>query len=203
MGAGGGVRQGLKIKTLNVVFTPAPAKGKSKKSLGNGTLVRTSEVALVGDPGVPEAGADAIRRFGLKIGLRFRNNHTIKSVKWASGNALPAPGAFTKATKSAAITTLCEDVFGAAGQWFGFKIKAADITPPLPLPYPGAQDRLYFLITIDNFHPHHTMDFHEVPAVAVLDRFPDFTQHYVMGMALFTVGAGSNSVQFDTEVIAS
>jgi len=154
---------------------------------------------------VPEAGALAIRKFGLKIGLRFRNNHRIKSVKWASGNVRPAPGLFTKVTKSVAITTLCENVFGTAGQWFGFKIKGADITPPVPppLPYPAVDDRLYFLITIEGFHPHHPMDFHEVPAVAVLDSFPDFTQHYAMGMALFTIGAGPNSLQFDTEVVGS
>jgi hypothetical protein len=207
MGAGGGVRQGLKIKTLEVIFTPAMAKG-SKKLLATGTLVRTTEIALAGDPAFPEAGALAMRKFGLKIGMRFRNNHTVKSVKWASGNVLPAPGAFTKATKSPAITTLCENVFGSAGQWFGFKIKGADIKPPAspvppPLPYPVVDDRLYFLITVEGFHPHHPMDFHEVPAVAVLDSFPDFTQHYVLGMGLFTIGSASNSLQFDTEVVGS
>jgi hypothetical protein len=201
MGSGGGVRQGLRIKTLTVVFTPDKAKGK-KKASGAGSLVRTSEVAVVGDTGVPEAAAQAMRQFGLKIGMRFRNNHKIISVKWASGNALPAPGAFTKAIKNNVVITLCEDVFGPAGQWFGFKIQGADITPPFPLPYPGIDDRLFFIVTIENFHPHDPMDFHEVPAVAVLDSFPDFTQHYVLGMALFTIGTGPNSMQFDTEVVA-
>jgi hypothetical protein len=198
MGSGGGVRQGLRIKTLNVVFTPDKAKGK-KKAPGTGSLVRTSEVAVVGDTGVPEAAAQAIRQFGLKIGMRFRNSHKIISVKWASSNALPAPGAFTKAVKNAVVITLCEDVFGPAGQWFGFKIKAADIPP---LSYPPIDDRLFFIVTIENFHPHNPMDFHEVPAVAVLDSFPDFTQHYVLGMAVFTIGTGPNSMQFDTEVVA-
>lgn len=199
MGAGGSVRQGLRITTLNVVFTPDTANGKK------GTLVRTSEVAVVGDAGVPEAGAEAIRRSGLKIGMRFRNNHQVISVKWASGNVLPAPGAFKSAPKNAAITTLCEDVFGPSGQWYGFKIKGADIKPPLPspLPYPAADDRLYFIVKVKNFRPHHPMDFHEVPAVAVLGNLPDFTQHYALGMAIFTVGTGSGSIQFDSEVIGS
>jgi len=202
MGAGGGVRQGLKIKTLEVVFTRHKAKGKSKKPRATGILVRTSEVAVVGDPGVPEAGAQAIRNFGLKIGMRFRNAHTIKSIKWASGNVRPDPGAFTKVAKNVGVTTQCENVFGTAGQWYGFKIKGTDITPPLPLPYPAADDRLYFIVTIDNFHPRHEMDFHEVPAVAVLDKpSEDFTQHYALGMALFTIGTGPSSTQFDTEVI--
>jgi hypothetical protein len=92
-------------------------------------------------------------------------------------------------------------VFGAAGQWYGFKINAADITPPWPLPYPADQDRLYFTVTIDNFHPHHPVDFHEVPVVAVLGSFADFTQHYALGMGLFTLGTANNSIQFDSEVV--
>jgi len=194
--------QGLAIKTLDVQFIPAISKATGKPR-ASGRLVRTTEVKVVGDPGVQAAGAEAIRTFGLglKIGMRFRNAHTIVSVKWASGNALPAPAAFKKVTKNQAITTACDTVFGPAGQWYGFRINAVDITPPWPLPYPVDQDRLYFIVTIDNFHPHHPMDFHEVPVVAVLASLADFTQHYALGMGLFTLGTNSNSIRFDSEVV--
>lgn len=195
-------RQGLAIKTLDVQFTAAKHK-TTGKPLASGRLVRTTEVAVVGDPGVQAAGAEAIRTFGLglKIGMRFRNAHKIVSIRWASGNALPAPAAFKQVTKNQTIINACEAVFGTAGQWYGFRINAADITPPWPLPYPVDQDRLYFRVTVDNFHPHHPMDFHEVPVVAVLGSFADFTQHYALGMGLFTLGTGNNTIQFDSEVI--
>jgi hypothetical protein len=69
------------------------------------------------------------------------------------------------------------------------------------VPYPVAEDRLYFRVTIDKFHPHHPMDFHEVPVAAVLGTFVDFTQHYALGMGLFTLGTNNNSIQFDSEVV--
>jgi hypothetical protein len=202
MGGAAGVRQGLAIKTIEVQFTPAKHK-TTGKPLASGRLVRTTEVAVVGDPGVQAAGAEAIRTFGLglKIGMRFRNAHKIVSVRWASGNALPAPTAFKSANKNQAIINACEDVFGAAGQWYAFRINAADITPPWPLTYPVDQDRLYFRVTVDKFLPHLPMDFHEVPVVAVLGSFADFTQHYALGMGLFTLGTGNNAIQFDSEVV--
>ena len=94
-------------------------------------------------------------------------------------------------------------MFGTAGQWWGFKLKGSDITPAFPLPYPVDRDRLFFRVTIDEFHPHHPNDFHEVPVVVVLDTLPDFTGHYVLGMGLFTIGKNNNALQFDSQVIAS
>jgi hypothetical protein len=199
MGGGLPGRQGLAIKTLAIQFTPA--KTKSGKALPKGRLVRTSESAVVGDPGIPAAGAQAIRMFGLKVGMRFRNAHKVVSIKWASGNALPGTAAFKNVNKSQPVTKACEDVFGKAGQWYGFTIPGNAIVPPMPLPYPADQDRLYFIVTVDNFRYRHPMDFHEVPVAVILGNFPDFKQHYALGVGLFTIGKGNQSIQFDTQVI--
>jgi hypothetical protein len=202
MGSGTGVRQGLLITVDSVVYTAAMSKNKTNpKPLSHGKLVRETDVAIVGDPGVPAAASQAMRQLGLKIGMRFRSAHHGITVEWTSGDKQAGPGAYTKATKNTSVTTKCEDVFGTAGQWWGFKIKGSDITPTFPLPYPVDRDRLFFRVTIDNFHPNHPNDFHDVPVVAVLDTFPDFTGHYVMGMGLFTIGNANNALQFDTEVI--
>lgn len=203
MGSGAGTRQGLLITTDNVVYTPAMSKSVTNpKPLAHGKLVRQSDVAIVGSAGVPAAGSQMMRTFGLKIGMRFRNAHHGITVEWSSGDQQVGPGAYIKATKNASITTKCEDVFGTAGQWWGFKIKGSDITPAFPLPYPVDRDRLFFRVTIDEFHPHRPNDFHEVPVVVVLDNLPDFKGHYALGMGLFTVGKNNSSLQFDTQVIA-
>ena len=203
MGSGAGTRQGLLITTDDVVYTPAMSKNKKHpKALHHGRLVRKTDVAIVGSAGVPAAASEMMRRDGLKIGMRFRNAHTVVSVEWTSGDIQAGPGAYTRATKNAAITTKCEDVFGTAGQWWGFKINGADITPPFPLPYPVDRDRLFFRVTIDDFAPHHPKDFHEVPVAVVLDSLPDFKGHYALGMGLFTIGKNNASLQLDTQVIA-
>jgi hypothetical protein len=203
MGSAAGIRQGLLITTDNVVYTPAMSTSATHpKALNHGKLVRESDAAIVGDPGVPAAGSQAMRQFGLKIGMRFRNTHHGLTVEWASGDKLVGPGAYTTAIEDASITTKCDAAFGTAGQWWGFKINGAAITPAWPLTYPVAQDRLFFRVTIDTFTPHHPNDFHEVPVVVVLDSFPDFTGHYALGMGLFTIGKNNASLQFDTQVIA-
>jgi hypothetical protein len=204
MGSAAGVRQGLLITTDNVVYTPAMSSSTTNpQPLAHGKLVRQTNTAIVGDPGFPAAASQAMRAQGLKIGMRFRKAHHGITVEWTSGDAQAGPGAYIKATKNASITTKCENVFGKAGQWWGFKLKGSDIAPPFPLPYPVDRDRLFFRVTIDTFHPHHPNDFHEVPVVVVLDTLPDFTGHYVLGMGLFTIGKNNNALQFDSQVIAS
>jgi hypothetical protein len=203
MGSGTGTRQGLLITTDDVDYTPAMSKNKKHpKALDHGRLVRKTDTAIVGDPGVPAAASQAMRLHGLKIGMRFRNAHTVVSVEWTSGDQQVGPGAYTRATRSQAIVDLCEDVFGTAGQWWGFKINGAAITPPWPITYPVDRDRLFFRVTVDNFAPHHEKDFHEVPIVVVLGHLPDFKAHYALGMGLFTIGKKNNSLQFDSQVIA-
>jgi hypothetical protein len=201
MGSGTGTRQGLLITTDDVVYTPAMSKSTTNpRPLAHGKLVRKTNTAIVGDAGFPAAASQAMRAQGLKIGMRFRTAHHGITVEWTSGDQQVGPGAYIKATKNASITTKCDNVFGTAGQWWGFKIKGSDITP---LTYPADRDRLFFRVTIDEFHPNHSNDFHEVPVVVVLDTFPDFTGHYVLGMGLFTIGKNNNSLQFDSQVIAS
>lgn len=205
MGGALQVRQGLAINVLDVESarfhstkkTRGSKKSKKKTSAAY-SLVRTTEIAIVGDPGVPEQGAQAIRQSGLKIGIRFRAHHQIVSVQYAFGNALPAPAQFKEVNEDILVTNACQAVFGKREQWFGFKILAADIPP---LPYPPQDDRVYFIVTVDNFIPNHKLDFDEVPVVAVLASFPGFKQHYALGMGIFALGKKKQSIQFDTSVI--
>ena len=209
MGGALQVRQGLAINVLKIDsrrFHSTKKMRGSKKSKKKAktqaaySLVRTTEIAVVGDPGVPAQAAQMIRQFGLKIGIRFRTHHQPVSIQYAFGNTLPDPADFKKANEDQAVTNACKAVFGNREQWFGFRILAADVPP---LPYPPEDDRMYFIVTVDNFMPHHKLDFDEVPVVAVLANFPGFKQHYALGMGVFTLGKPKQSVEFDTSVIAS
>lgn len=207
MGGAFEVRQGLAISVLNVdpaAFHMTKKKGSSKKKKKGKaqaayTLIRTTEVRVVGDV-PPDQTAQIIREKGLKIGMRFRAHHTVVSVQFAFGSTLPPLGDFKEVDENASVTAACHAVFGKREQWFGFKIAKEDI-PPLPEGGDPADDRAYFIVTVENFTPNHKLDFDEVPVVAILASLAGFKQHYALGMGIFTLGKKKQSVQFDTSVI--
>lgn len=208
MGGAIEVRQGLAITVVDVEsarFHSTKKIGSSKKSKKkvkappSFTLIRTTEVKVVGDV-PPDQTAQIIRTKGLKVGMRFRAHHRRVSVQYAFGNALPAPAAFTEVDEDVSVTNACRAVFGRREQWFGFKIPAGDI-PPLPDPSKPEDDRVYFIVTVENFTPNHKLDFDEVPVVAILASLSGFRQHYALGMGIFTLGKKKQSIQFDTSVI--
>jgi hypothetical protein len=202
------VRQGLAIKVLNVdpvqfhstkkMRSSKKSKKKTKTPQAYG-LVRTTETKVVGDV-PPDQIAQIIREKGLKIGMRFRKHHQIVSVKYAFGNALPAPAQFKEVSDDISVTNACHAVFSTREQWFGFRILKADIPP---LSYPPEEDRVYFIVTVDNFIPNHKLDFDEVPVVAVLNTTAGFKGHYALGMGIFALGKKRQSIEFDTCVIGS
>jgi hypothetical protein len=167
-------------------------------------LVRTSEVGVLtafGMQTVP-AAAQAIRAQGLKVGMGMKPAHQLQSVEFTAGPTgmpLPPPN-LVVLNHVPAIGTLLQNVFGNDLQWRGFRIPGNQIPPNT---WPAADDRLYFVITLRNFQIQHPRDLHTVPVVAVLDSFPDFTQHYALGLAVFTVGQGQGGVEFDTQVLGT
>jgi len=211
MGGAFEVRQGLAINVLNVdpsafhMTKKMRSSKKKKKTKAKAqqayTLIRTTEVKVVGDV-PPDQTAQIIREKGLKIGMRFRAHHRRVSVQYAFGSALPPLGDFKEVDENASVKTACEAVFGAREQWFGFKIAKEDI-PPLPDPTKPEDDRVYFIVTVENFKPHHKLDFDEVPVVAILASLAGFRQHYALGVGIFTLGKKMQSIQFDTSVIGS
>jgi hypothetical protein len=226
MGAGAQQRQGLWIKTLDVnILSTRKKKAKSKtyakakKKVKARTIYkveRFTEVWCVGliwnpnlpgaipaDP-VPATSAQAIRQFGLKVGMLFRNEHTVSSVEFAVGNTRPLPGAYRPVPRPAAETKAmedgCKEVFGArVGKWYAFVFRREDFPA---LTYPPKDDRLYFRVVVDaNFN--HDLDCQVAPVMAVLGGL-DVRQHYALGLGVFSRGLNiNNSIQFDTAVVGS
>ena len=208
MGGALRVRQGLAINVLTIEsarFHSTKKMRRAKKSKRKQkadpaySLIRTTEVQVIGAV-PPDQVAEMIRDKGLKIGIRLRAHHQRVSVQYAFGAALPAPADFREVDEAPTVTSACEAVFGNREQWFGFKIPKEDIPP---LSYPADAERLYVILAIDNFQPHHRMAFDEVPVVAVLASFPGFREHYALGMGIFTLGKLKQSIQFDTTVLGS
>jgi hypothetical protein len=150
----------------------------------------------------PAASAQAIRQFGLKVGMLFRNAHKVKSVEFAVGNTRPAPGAYKPVPRPQPDTTNmekdCKAVFGNIGQWYGFVL---DSTGFPPMGYPPEQDRLYFRVVVEvNFN--HDLDCQVLPVIAVL-KGADVRQHYALGVGVFSRGKSNNAVQFETAVVGT
>ena len=193
MGAGLPGTQGLWVKTRLVSYNPATRD-----------LERTSEVGMVTAFGGPTvaAAAQAIRVNGLKIGLGLKAAHQLQSVAFTAGpTGMPVPPANPIVLNQVpAISQLLRDVFGADLQWRGYRLTGAQIPP---LGWPAADDRLFFTIKFGNFRVQHPLDMHTVPIVAVLDSFPDFTQHYALGLTVLSPGRAQGGIEFDTQVLGT
>jgi hypothetical protein len=185
--------QGLWVKTRLVNYNP-----------GTRDLVRTSEIGVVAAFGAltVAAAAAAIRANGLKIGLGLKPAHQLQSVAFTAGpTGMAVPLASpTVLNPVPAVSAMLQNVFGNDLQWRGYQIAGAQIPA---LGWPAADDRLYFVISLRNFQVQHALDMHTVPVVAVLDSFPDFTQHYALGLAVFTIGKAHGSIEFDSQVLGT
>ena len=190
MGTGGQSRQGLWIQTRKVVYTASnPPK-----------VTKYSEVTLILDwgPGGVSDPTQVLHDNGLKIGMAFRAGHA-PDLAWAAaapGYATPETLTYAPLAEIRAITNLVKAVFSTDGQWQGYRIPKNAVTLSGP-------KSLYFRTTIDKFQTPNKLDVHFVPVVVVLDTFPDFTQHYALGVGLFTQGKGQGAFEIDTQALTN
>ncbi|HTO12907.1 MAG TPA: hypothetical protein VMQ51_15140 [Candidatus Binatia bacterium] len=201
MGVGGKQPQGLWITTRKVVYDPATSH-----------LTRISEVGVILKFGktTHAQAAPIIRQVGLKIGMLFPSGYQVgapgnpnRSIEFTAAPTGKAIGALNWIVLPEAplVTALLAPVFTGSG--IGYRIDGAQIpdNPGNPPSWGNAKDRLYFRIVVRNFTPVHPMDVQVVPMVCTLDLFPDFLQHYVLGVGALTVGHDANGLEFDSEVI--
>ena len=190
MGVGFTVPQGVSIKVRSVDW-------KKKKR----RLTRITEVSLIGSQIVVAQGPAMIRQEGLLVGMHFRAAHRVRFVGFTAApknQAAPENLAFTELEEDADLTDDLEDAFGKDGQWVGYTLTTFPAMTWAP-----ENEALYFKVVVENFRtqPGNPLDFHVVPIVAVLGN-SDFKDHYVLGIGAFTVGKGSQSIDFNIDCLA-
>ena len=205
MGVGGGLQaQGLWIKTRSVVWDQA-----------SHDLTRISEVGVVGQFGETPLNVAVQIRVGLRIGMLFRNGHTVgtdnqhhdrievavwpKNEPVASLAGLP----WQNLDKSNVVTNSLNAVFGNPGKWIGYQLGGGLLGAPPNTMQARLDERLYFRVRILNFTPHQNQrnDVHVVPMVCILEGL-DFANHYALGIGAFTTGKDNNALEFDSQVLA-
>ena len=188
MGGGAAAKQGLYIRTRAVEYAKQ-------------TVVKYSEVSVISDFATTIPVGVVLNTEGLKIGMNFRTSHrpTVAYAAADAGVATPQTLAYTDLQEDDDVTELVEEVFGAEGQWIGFRIKANTI----PLPKANTDTHLYFKTTLKHFRQKHSFDCHVVPIVVVLDSFTNFKSHYAFGIGTFTVGKGNGGLEFDCQTLTT
>jgi hypothetical protein len=193
MGTAGATHQGLRIRTRKVAY--------SEVGFNPPMLEKFSEVSwmtTLPSPGVVTEFAQGVHDNGLKIGMNFHRGHT-PIVGWAADeadHAAPETLTYTGLIEDHRITTKLNDVFSTDGKWRGYEIPAGAVIPAA-----SGKTSLYFNTRLYGFGHHHPMDIQFVPVVVALGSFPDFTQHYAIGVGIYGPGKSAQGFEFDTHVL--